>query len=481
MTGASKVVVSGARSFLAHTPGLVRHGSKPMREIQVDTAFAARLTASLRTYEQASSYLPNVAYLGGIALDELEATPRPWFNRNGSATRRHPHGEIMPEEEFYGVMRAIDDFDLIWLEDQFSANVRTQLLAHPYWSEDELRKLEKGESAATIEEQNNSSQGCLPLYLRDGTLIGVMNRAHDLDASLFADVLLENLACKAAAVMAAKTLLGDLNIEPDSIPYILNSGEEAVGDRYQRGGGNLAMSIGEICGCENATGADVKAFCCGPSHAMLLGAGLVSSGLFDRVMIVGGCSLAKLGMKSQGHLNNEMPVIEDVLAGAAILLEKDDGESPEFRLDSVGAHRIGAGGAQAKILEELVTKPLVRLGIPFAGIDKYATELHNPEVTEPGGSGNVPELNYKLIAALAVRAGEIERADMPEFVSRHGMPGFSPTQGHIASAIPFLPHALEAIRSGEMRRAMFLAKGSLFLGRMTQMSDGLSFIIEAND
>jgi betaine reductase len=33
---------------------------------------------------------------------------------------------------------------------------------------------------------------------------------------------------------------------------------------------------------------------------------------------------------------------------------------------------------------------------------------------------------------------------------------------------------------GRMNRAMFLAKGSLFLGRMTQMSDGLSFVLEAN-
>jgi betaine reductase len=59
------------------------------------------------------------------------------------------------------------------------------------------------------------------------------------------------------------------------------------------------------------------------------------------------------------------------------------------------------------------------------------------------------------------------------------MPGFSPTQGHIASAIPFLGHALDRLRAGTMQRAMFLAKGSLFLGRMTQMADGLSFILEA--
>jgi hypothetical protein len=64
-------------------------------------------------------------------------------------------------------------------------------------------------------------------------------------------------------------------------------------------------------------------------------------------------------------------------------------------------------------------------------------------------------------------------------VTLHGMPGFSPTQGHIASAIPFLGHALDRMAAGTMRRAMFLAKGSLFLGRMTQMADGLSFILES--
>ena len=71
-------------------------------------------------------------------------------------------------------------------------------------------------------------------------MIGVVNAAHQQDASLFADVLLENLACKAAAVMAVKTLMKDLAIDSLAVPYILNSGEEAVGDRYQRGGGNLA-------------------------------------------------------------------------------------------------------------------------------------------------------------------------------------------------------------------------------------------------
>ena len=60
------------------------------------------------------------------------------------------------------------------------------------------------------------------------------------------------------------------------------------------------------------------------------------------------------------------------------------------------------------------------------------------------------------------------------------MPGFSPTQGHVASAVPYLGHALDGLRDGALRSALFLAKGSLFLGRMTQMSDGLSFLLERN-
>ena len=101
-------------------------------------------------------------------------------------------------------------------------------------------------------------------------------------------------------------------------------------------------------------------------------------------------------------------------------------------------------------------------------------------MTEPGGSGDVPLLNYRLIAALATVKKEIAREDIPQFVETHGMPGFSPTQGHIASAIPFLGHAFDRISAGEMQRAMFLAKGSLFLGRMTQLSDGMSFMLEKN-
>jgi betaine reductase len=74
----------------------------------------------------------------------------------------------------------------------------------------------------------------------------------------------------------------------------------------------------------------------------------------------------------------------------------------------------------------------------------------------------------------------IAREGIDEFVRRRGMPGFSPTQGHIASAIPYLGHARRGLTEGRLARTMFAGKGSLFLGRMTQLPDGLSLVLERN-
>jgi betaine reductase len=113
-------------------------------------------------------------------------------------------------------------------------------------------------------------------------------------------------------------------------------------------------------------------------------------------------------------------------------------------------------------------------------IDRFATELHNPEITEPQGSGNVPRTNYRLLANLAAQRGEIGIDEIEGFVRSKGMPGYSPTQGHIASAVPYLGHARDQLISGEITTAFFFAKGSLFLGRMTQLSDGLSYLLRRN-
>jgi glycine/sarcosine/betaine reductase complex component C subunit beta len=472
-------VIRGVRLFLAHTPGLVRYGSKPARELAKDPGLITPVSAHLRSYEAAAAYPPNQAFLGSIYPDDLRTYGRPWFKMADGARRWGLHGEIMPEEEFYGLVKMCDAFDLVWLDEQFIGTIKDMLAKHPHVTPVDLSRLGEGFSPASIQAKLNTDPHILPLYLRDGRIIGCLHAAHNEDSALAADVLLENLVCKAAATMAFRTLLAQTGTDPHAIEYVLNSGEEAVGDRYQRGGGNLAKAVAEMCGCTMATGSDVKGFCCGPVHALAIAGGLVSSRMFRQVAVIGGCSLAKLGMKFQGHLQHDQPILEDVLAAVAILVGEDDGRSPIIRLDAIGRHTVGAGSSQQAIFEHLVAKPLQQLGLRFREVDKYATELHNPEVTEPAGSGNVPLLNYRVIAGLAALRKEITPAEVAQFVTVHGMPGFSPTQGHIASAIPFLGHALDRMAAGTMTRAMFLAKGSLFLGRMTQMADGLSFILEA--
>ena len=473
-------VIRGVRFFLAHTPGLVRYGSKPSRDIVRDQTVAEAIGRHLRDYAAAVHYAPNQAFLGHLHPDILASLPQPWFTQMIQGTRWGPHGEIMPEEEFYGLLKICDMFNLVQLEAGFVADIRPALQAHPLLGATDLARLGAGTSETDITSMLHGTTPVLPLYLRDGRRIGCMQSAHDEDGSLGADVLLENLACKATAVMAMRTLLHQEHIDPSTIPYVLNSGEEAVGDRYQRGGGNLAKAVAEMCHCAMATGVDVKGFCCGPVHALALAGSLVSSRVFSHVVVIGGCSLAKLGMKYRGHLQHEQPVLEDVLAGVAMLVSADDGAAPLLRLDALGRHTVAAGSSQKAIFEHLVSHPLQRLGLRYGDIDKYATELHNPELTEPAGSGNVPLLNYRVIAGLATLHKEIAPAQVTEFVKKHGMPGYSPTQGHIASAIPFLGHAVDGLTAGSMQRVLFLAKGSLFLGRMTQMADGLSFILERN-
>ena len=131
---------------------------------------------------------------------------------------------------------------------------------------------------------------------------------HEADESLTGAVLLENLAAKVTGAVALRRLLDE--VAPDEpADFLLGSGEEAVGDRYQRGGGNLAKAMGELAGLRGAGGADVKAFCAGPVHALILAGALVESGLYRRVIVVGGGSLAKLGMKFRGHLAAGYPIL----------------------------------------------------------------------------------------------------------------------------------------------------------------------------
>lgn len=475
----SMPVVKGVTYFLAHVPDMVRHGSKPSREIPKNSSLLKQVLEHLNPYENAVAYPPNQIFIGNLSPDDLLKVPTPWYrNPFPNASRWGDFGEIMPEEEFYGVMKICDEFGLLLFEQEFLQKIADLLKEHPLFSDDDINRLGKGHQLAEIEEKVEKEHA-VPLFIGGDRLIGCCQAGHEEDVNLAPDILLENLAGRATGVMALRHLIKKIG-NAEEIDYLLGCGEEAVGDRYNRGGGNMAKAIGELAGCMRATGSDVKAFCCAPVHAMVLGASLIPSRVFQNVVVVAGGSLAKLGMKFQGHLRHDMPILEDVLAGIAIWIAKNDGKSPVIRLDSIGKHEVGSASAQQAILEKLVVEPLSRFGMKIIDVDKYATEMHNPELTEPQGSGNVPRNNYRTIGSFAVLRHEIEKSALDDFVTTHGMLGFSPTQGHIASAVPVMGHSVREMSNGRMNNTMFLAKGSLFLGRMTQLSDGISFLLERN-
>lgn len=206
----------------------------------------------------------------------------------------------------------------------------------------------------------------------------------------------------------------------------------------QRGGGNFAKSIAEIAGAVSATGSDTRGFCAAPTHALINASALVKSGIYKTVAIVAGGATAKLGMNARDHVNKGLPVLEDCLGGFAILVTENDGISPILRTDIVGRHTVGTGSSPQAVMEALITMPLDKVGLKITDIDKYSVEMQNPEITEPAGAGNVPLANYKMIAALGAKRGDIEKTSMASFISDHGMPGFAPTQGHIPSGVPFV-------------------------------------------
>ena len=476
-----KPVVKGASNVLINLPDLIRYGSKPSREIQKHPDLLKSLYGSFRSFDDVVAYPPNQVFIGNLAPDELREYERPWTDKKAPGAKRFSEwGEIVPEEEFYGWLKIADMFNMVWLEQGFLKEViLPALTSHPLINEDDLAKIGAGAQVEEIESKLKAN-AAIPLFFNETLLVGCIEQGNNEDKYQTPEIMLENLSNKASGIIVMRHILRAYDITADGIDYVIACDEEAVGDRYQRGGGNMGKSIAAHAGCSNASGADVKAFCCGPAHSVVIASGLVASGIFKNVIVVGGGSVAKLGMKFAGSIKHGMPVTEDQIGAVAIVIGDDDGASPSIRLDAIGKHSIKAGASAQAIYQALVLDPLDRIGKGILDMDKYAVELHNPDITEPNGNGDVAKSNYRTMAALAVLRGEMDRSEMDAFEQKYGMPGFSPTQGHIASAIPYLLHARRKIMNNEIGTAMFVGKGSMFLGKMTDLADGISYIIEKN-
>ena len=477
-----KTVIKGAGYILAHTPDMVLHNGTTQtteRIVNPESEYLKELPSHLRDWNTVLGYWPNQVYIGNKTPDDLAAIPQPWCDKTCDVNDRFgPYGQMMPQEEFLLMMQAVDVFDLVKLEKSFVETYKPVLAQNPLIDESILNRIVEGidgaEIARLVAEEHSE-----PLY-HNNVLVGCVNRAHDIDVNLSAHVMHENMVSKASSVLALLAALKNAGIDKNDVEYVVDCCEEACGDMNQRGGGNFAKAAAEIAGLNNATGSDVRGFCAGPAHALIDAASLVAAGTFKTVVVTAGGCTAKLGMNGKDHVKKGLPIMEDMIGGFCIVLTQDDGVSPEINLNIVGRHTVGTGSAPQAVISSLVTESLDRNGLKITDIDKYSPEMQNPDITKPAGAGDVPLANYKMIAALAVKRGEIGRGDIASFADKYGLTGWAPTQGHIPSGVPAIGYLCDKIKAGEMKRAMIIGKGSLFLGRMTNLFDGASFVIQAN-
>jgi len=472
-------IIKGAAYTLIHAPDMVIHNGATQtteRIVAPDSEYLKTLPKHLRPFSDVVAYPPSQVYIGNQTPDWLNTIgDLPWHNKPvKGASRFSKNGEVMPEEELYLLMHAVDAFNLVMLEADFIKKHKPAFDKHPLITPELKAKIGAGAAPTDIESEikNNHAEG---LYF-EHKLIGCVKRAHDIDENLSAHVILENLVSKASSVTAMLNLVKHTGVDPSEIDMVLDCSEEAVGDMNQRGGGNLAKACAESCGFVNSSGSDIRAFCAAPTHAIIHAAALVASGTYDNVIVSAGGSTAKLGMNGKDHVKKDMPVIEDVIGTFAVLISKNDGVSPEILSPYTGKHTVGSGSAPQAVIKALVADPLEKMGARISDIDRYASEMHNPEA----GAGNVALQNFKMIGALAVMQGEFDRAGIEAFTSKVGSHGWAPTQGHIPSGVPVLEFARQDILAGKIKNAMVIGKGSLFLGRMTSLFDGASFIIQKN-
>ncbi|MBS4536604.1 ketoacyl-ACP synthase III family protein [Clostridium sp. D2Q-14] len=476
-------VIKGSSYVLVHTPDMVMHNGTTQtieRHVNPESEYLKKIDKHLRSYDEVISYPANQTYIGNMTPEELRDYNLPWYDKKiEGADRYGKFGEIMPQDEFIGLMKIVDVFDLVVLESSFINTIKDKLTKHPIFTNELIEKLKDGEEISIIEKEIKENHA-EALY-NDGNVVGCIKRAHDIDPNLNAHVIFENLVVKASGVLSMLNLLEKNSINPEDIDYVIECSEEACGDMNQRGGGNFAKSIAEISGCINATGSDTRGFCAAPTHSLIEAAALVQSEIYENVVIVAGGATAKLGMNGKDHIKKDMPILEDVLGGFAILVSKNDGVNPIIRTDLVGRHTVGTGSSPQAVITSLITTPLDKGDLKITDIDKYSVEMQNPDITKPAGAGDVPTSNYKMIGALGVKRKEIDRKELMNFVTGHGLPGWAPTQGHIPSGVPYVGFARKDMLDGNINRAMIVGKGSLFLGRMTNLFDGVSVVIEKNN
>src|SRR4029434_2172398 len=229
-----RVGIEGVAYILTHVPDWVPYGSKPLRELRANPGLTEKLASRLRDFTAATAYAPHQVYIGNVMPETLGELPKPWYERLiEGATAEGRFGALVDQERFYATLAEADQFELVSFEEKWFQESAPKTSG---------RRAPRLRSLAEI--RARCDKGALPLPSA-GRLVGAFRAAHHEDASLAAEVLLENLAAKVTAAHALRLVLDNLNLDAGEIDYVISCSEEAVGDRYNRGGGNLAKAIAE--------------------------------------------------------------------------------------------------------------------------------------------------------------------------------------------------------------------------------------------
>lgn len=173
-------VIKGSSYILAHVPDvLINSGSTQLTEkiVNPESEYLAALRDHIRSYDDVLAYPPNQVYIGNLSNRELSDMEFPWFGTKAAhPAREGKFGEIMPQDEFYGLMQISDVFDLVELDKEFAAGVKEKLERRSMFSQEQLDILDKNsENDAQFLSELVNCEGASGLY-SNGVLVGAVKK-----------------------------------------------------------------------------------------------------------------------------------------------------------------------------------------------------------------------------------------------------------------------------------------------------------------
>ncbi len=127
-------VIKGSAYTLAAAPDMVIHNGTTQtteRVVNPESEYLKKLPEHLRSFEDVVNYIPHQVYIGNLTPETLKETPFPWYDKKAEgASPMGKFGEIIAQDEFLGLIRICDVFDLVILEKNFAEGVKAKLAAN---------------------------------------------------------------------------------------------------------------------------------------------------------------------------------------------------------------------------------------------------------------------------------------------------------------------------------------------------------------